>query len=94
VLTVSEGVPPLSRALLGQSVAREVDGLGEHRLPQASVDGRNQHPLTEDLASRGEGVAVALLDELGDPLARQLDDQAAGLVVVGRQEPPASRTQG
>ena len=66
---------------------REVDGLGEQRLPQLPVDGGDRHPLTEDLAGRGERVAVAVLDELGDPLARQLHDQTAGLVVVGRQEP-------
>ena len=59
----------MSGALMGQSVAREVDGLGEHRLPQASVDRRDRHPLTEDLASRGERVAVTVLDApAGDPL--------------------------
>ena len=52
----------IGAALFGQSLPGEFDGLVEQRLPQATVDRGDRHPLSEDLARGGERFAVAVLD--------------------------------
>src|SRR5262249_7242597 len=74
-------------ALLGPTFSGEVAGFGEQRAPVFAVDGGDRYPFAEDLPGWAERLARAVLDELEDAFARQLDDQAAELGVVGRDEP-------
>jgi hypothetical protein len=66
----------------GRRVRGEGHGLGQQVL-QRWRSGWDGDPFAEDPVGRGEGLAIAACDKLGDARLRQLDEQGMAAAVQG-----------